>query len=502
MFRRKKYFDIHPPVFYPAVLVIVIFVIAALLFSESLEQHLSWIQEQLFTNFGWLIIGSVNFFLVVLLVFAFGKFGKIRIGGKDAKPEFRFFSWFSMLFTAGLGSGILFFSVAEPVSHFNNPPVPVENKAEAAANAMKFTYLHFGLHGWGIYLIVGLAIAFFTFNRKAPLTISATFKPLMGVRSASFFGPLIDTVAVVATLFGVALSLGIATQLMADGLNSLFGIANTLALQLSVIAVITLGATVSVVLGLKKGVRRLSNLNISLALILLGLMLFLGPTVFILDSFVENTGDYLQELAALGSWTEAGLAQSWQNNWTLFYWVWWIAWAPFVGMFIARISKGRTIREFISVGLIAPVILTFFWFAVFGGSALHLEIEGIGELATKVGENPAAGFFEMLRNYPFSWITSLAFLILAAIFFTTSSDSASLVNDYLSSGGKTNPPKGQRIFWAVTEGIIAAILISFGGLGAINGVVTLSGFPFLIILLIMCYSLYKGLREEYRNMKI
>ena len=499
--RLKKHFDFHPPVFYPAVIVIVLFVIAALLFGEPLEQHLSRIQEWLFNNFGWFIILSVNVFLILLLVFAFGKFGKIRIGGKDTQPEFSFFAWFSMLFTAGMGSGILFFGVAEPIIHFSNPPIPVESAGEAATNAMQFTYLHFGIHGWAIYLIVGLAIAFFTFNRKTPLTVSATFTPLLAGKSGLFLGSLIDTVAVVATLFGVALSLGVATQLITDGLDSLFGITNTMGLKLTVVIVITSGATVSVVLGLKKGIRKLSSFNTWLAIVLLFTMLFFGPTVFILDSFVENTGVYFQNLISLGTWTETSLSQNWQNNWTLFYWVWWIAWAPFVGIFIARISKGRTIKEFITVGLIAPVVFTFFWFAVFGGSALHLELEGVGVLATKVGENSAVGFFEMIRSYAVPWVVSLAFLILAAIFFTTSSDSASLVNDYLSSGGNTNPPKGQRIFWALTEGFIAAILISFGGLEAINGVVTLSGFPFLIILLLMCYSLYKGLREEHSNLK-
>ena len=501
MKRLKKHFDFYPPVFYPAVGIIILFLIVALLFGEPFEENVSQLQEQLFNNFGWLIIGSVNFFLVLLLIFAFGKFGKIRIGGKDAKPEFSFFAWFSMLFTAGMGSGALFFSVAEPVIHFNNPPLPVENNAEAAVNAMKFAYLHHGFHGWSFYLIIGLAVAFFHFNRQGPLTISAAFTPVLRGRSALFWGALIDITAVIATLFGVALSLGIAAQLIANGLNKLFGLADTLALQLTIIITITLRATISVVLGLKRGIRVLSKLNIRLALILMFMMLVLGPTAFIFDSFVQNTGAYLQDLITLGTRTEAGLTGNWQNKWTLFYWVWWIAWAPFVGIFLARISKGRTVRSFIISGLVAPVALLFFWYAVFGGSALHLEMEGIGDLANSVKENPAAGFFTMISQYPLSWINSLAFLILGAIFFTTSSDSASLVNDYLTSGGNTNPPKGQRIFWAVTEGIVAIILLSFGGFGAINGVVTLSGFPFLIVLLIMCYSLYKGLKQEYLNLK-
>lgn len=495
----KKYFGFYPPVFFPATGFIILFLISALLYDEVLEKSASWLQEQLFTHVGWFIILSVNFFLVLLFVIALGKFGKIRIGGQEAKPEFSFFAWCSMLFTAGMGSGTLFFSIAEPITHFSNPPLPVTSDAEAASNAIKFAYLHHGFHGWSLYLLIGLSVAFFHFNRKGSLTMSAALVPILRGRFVTFWSSLVNIIAVIATLFGVALSLGIAAELIADGLHNLFGIKNTLQLQLIAIGIITLGSTTSVVLGLKKGIKVLSNFNMRLALLLMFVMLFLGPTSFILDSFVQNTGAYLQDFIFLSSYSEAGVEENWQNQWTLFYWVWWIAWAPFAGIFLAKISKGRTVKQFILGGLIAPVTLAFFWYGVFGGSALHLEMESIGNLSGIVEENAASGFFAMLSHYPFPWMTSFAFLLLGIIFFMTSSDSASLVNDYLTSGGNPNPSKGQRIFWAVTEGIVAAILLSFGGFGVINGIVTLTGFPFLMVMFVMSYSLYKGLKQEYQH---
>jgi len=495
MNHKSRYFDIQPLVFYPALFFIGLFVAVALIGGEQLEQAVKIIHHQICDNFGWAIILSVNVILVGCLILAFGPFGKIRLGGKDAVPEFSFIAWFSMLLTAGLGGGILFFSVAEPISHFTNPPIGTAGSAEAAQNAMLWTFLHFGLHGWSIFAIVGVAVAYFTFNKGLPLTMKSAFTPLLGNKTNGLIGNMIDIATIFANLFGVALTLSTAAQLIANGLYKLFGIADSLGLQLVIVFLLTAAAATSLALGLSKGIKVLSRFNIQLAIVLLLVILLIGPTVFILDSFIQNTGTYFQSIIELGTWTETYQSTKWQNDWTTFYWIWWIAWAPFIGIFIARISKGRTIKEFVLTVMMAPTLLVFFWFSVFGNAALHLEMQTSGILSNSVQENPASGFFEMISYYPLSSITSIGFLLLASTFFITSSDSASLVNDFISSGGKMETPKGQRIFWAVTEGLIAMVLLSFGGLGVINGIVTLVGFLFMWVILGMCWSFFKELNS-------
>ncbi len=494
--KNNKHFDFYAPVFYPSLLIIVLFIGIAVAIPEQLQSYLKQIHNQICDNFGWLIILVANFFLVFCLYCAFSRIGKVRIGGKNTQAEFSTFAWFAMLFTAGMSSGALFFSVAEPITHFLSPAVGSPSKEAAASQAMVFSMFHRGFHGWAIYLSAGLVLAFFTFNKGLPLTISTTLQPIFKAKSKGILSHLIDISTILANLFGVALALVIAVQLFSDGLNKVFGLPDGLPLQLTTLSLITLGATISVVLGLKKGIQILSSFNLKLAIVLLMALLFVGPTTFILDGFVENMGIYLQDFIQLSTWTEAYLDQSWQNSWTLFYWIWWIAWSPFVGLFLARISKGRTVKEFMLGGLIMPTLAMFLWYSVFGGAALHLELNGIGNLGESVKDNAASGFFTMISYYPFSQALSIAFLVLAAVFFITSSDSASLVNDIISSGGKLESPKAQRIFWAVTEGLVAAILLSFGGYGVINGVVTLFGFVFMFVLLAMCYSVYKSIIKD------
>lgn len=493
---NKKHFDFYPPIFYPSLIIVGVFVLAALITGDQFEVYLPVLNNLICDNFGWLVSLGTNFFLILCLYLAFSKFGKIRLGGADAKPDFNFFSWFSMLFTVGVSTGILFFSVTDPLTHFNNPPMEVEGPVEAAALAMKVTFVNFGFHPWSMYMIVGLGVGFFTFNRKLPLKISSVFEPVLGDRIKGNWGHFIDVATLAANLFGVALSLVISTLLVSNGLHRIFGLEDSLFLHIVLIAVITLIATISVVLGLQKGIRVLSNFNVRMALVLLLAMLLIGPTIFILDSFVQNMGSYIQNILELGTWTEAYLNQNWQNTYTIFYWIWYAAWAPFTGIFIARISRGRTVRQFLLTGLFAPSMLALFWNAVFGSAAIHLEMQGVGNLGELVGDNPANGFFGLMSFYPFPTITSFIFLVLACIFFITSSDSASLVNDYLSSGGKLDTPKSQKIFWGVTEGILAIILLATGGLGIINGAITVFGFVFFLILIGISISLYKGLQEE------
>ncbi len=498
--RQNKYFDIHAPVFYPSAVIIILFIAITLIIGKPVEEIFQQVSNGMTTYGGWLFVFAVNFLVAFCLYLAGSKFGKIRLGGKDAKPDFSLFAWFAMLFSAGMGIGLLFFSVAEPITHFSKPPLEVESKVEAAKNAMSFSFLHYGFHAWAIYAVVGLSLAFFTFNRKLPLTIRSVFYPVMGDRIHGRFGDVVDVIAVVATLFGLATSLGFGASQVASGLNFLFGLPNTVWMQVILIALITLAATVSVVLGLDKGVRVLSELNMRLGLVFLVGMVVIGPTLFLLDSFIQNTGEYLQNVLWLGTWTESYTQTDWQNTWTVFYWGWWISWSPFVGMFIARVSKGRTIRQFITGVLLVPSMLTFLWFSVFGGSALFLELNGAANLTTAVNENISTALFVMLDQYPLTFISSLVGIVLVTSFFVTSSDSGSLVIDSITSGGKLDAPVGQRIFWAISEGAVASVLLIGGGLAAMQTASISAGLPFTLLLLFMCYSLHKGLQTEYAEM--
>ena len=494
--KANKYFDIHAPVFYPSTIIIVLFISLTLFIGKPMEQVFDNIQTGISEYTGWFLVLAVNIFVAFAIYLAFSKFNTIRLGGKDAKPEFSTFAWFAMLFSAGMGIGLLFFSVAEPITHFNTLPIAAANDAEKAQNAMTYTLLHWGLHAWAIYALVGLALAFFTYNKGLPLTIRSVFYPILGDRIHGIFGDIIDIVAVVATLFGLATSLGFGVQQVAAGLEHLFGIPDTPNTQVYLIIGITLAATLSVVSGLHSGVRILSELNMRLGLIFLVTLLILGPTLFLLGGFIQNTGAYLQSFLEVGTWMETYSQTDWQNGWTMVYWAWWISWSPFVGIFIARVSKGRTIQEFVLGVMLVPTLLTFLWFSVFGGSALFLELNGIGNISAAVEENIATALFVMLQEFPFAFITSIIGIILVTSFFVTSSDSGSLVIDSITSGGKLDAPVGQRIFWAISEGAVAATLLIGGGLKALQTAALSTGLPFTFILLIMCYSLYRGLKEE------
>lgn len=497
--RLNKYFDVHPSVFWPSVALITAMIIHTLVLGDRAEGFFNSIQTNISNNAGWLFVLSVNIFIVFSLYLALGKFGSIRLGGSDAKPNFSTLAWFAMLFSAGMGIGIMFWSVAEPVFHFNSPPMAEPGTAEAAREAMNLTYLHWGFHAWAIYAVVALALAFFAFNKKLPLSFRSVFYPLLGDRIKGWMGDLIDILAVLATLFGLATSLGLGVLQVSAGLEHLFNLPDNIWLQIGIIFGITMVATISVVLGIDRGIRVLSEFNIRIAGLFLLFMLFIGPTLFILNSFVQNFGTYANSIATFSFWTESYTDGEWQNTWTVFYWAWWISWSPYVGMFIARISRGRTIREMILGVLIVPSLITFLWMSAFGGAAIQLEMEGIGYLGEAVQENVATALFVFLEQFPFSFFTSLIAIVLVLSFFVTSSDSGSLVIDSLTSGGKLDAPVGQRIFWAQTEGLVAAVLLIGGGLGALRTASVSTGLPFTLILLVMCYSLYKGLKHEYQQ---
>lgn len=498
---KNKYFDVDSPVFWPAAIIIIFFIALTLIVGKPMDKVFTAIQDNISDNGGWFFILAVNFFLIFMFYIAFSKFGKIRLGGNQAKPEFSRGAWFSMLFSAGMGIGILFWSVGEPLFHFMSPPQGEGQTVNSARLAMETTFLHWGLHAWGIYALVGLSLAFFTFNRKLPLTISSVFHPLLGKRVHGPIGKIINVLAVVATLFGLATSLGLGVQQVSAGLHHLFGWNDTLSLQVILITLITLAATASVVAGLSAGVKRLSELNIFIGALFLLFMIIVGPSLFIADSFVQNVGSYIQNFFALSFWTESYQQSDWQNSWTVFYWAWWISWSPFVGMFIARISRGRTIKEFVLGVLIVPSLLTFLWLSAFGGSAMFLEINNIAELTSAVSENVATSLYVLLENFPLSSVTSVVGVLLVTSFFVTSSDSGSLVVDSLTAGGKLDAPVPQRIFWALTEGAVAAVLLVGGGLNALQTASIITGLPFAVILIIMVYSLHKGLHDEHLSME-
>mgnify|MGYP003116137282 CR=1 FL=1 len=493
--------EVNGPVFFTSAIIIIIVITLTLLFKEQAEGYFTATQDFVANKAGWFFILSVNIFLIFMVYLAFSQFGKLRIGGQSAKPEFKTISWFAMLFSAGMGIGLLFWSISEPIYHFLSPPMAEGQTAEAAKEAMKFTFLHWGFHAWAVYALVGLSLAYFTYSRGLPLTIRSVFYPFLGDRIYGKIGDAIDIFAVLATLFGLATSLGMGVQQIAAGLNHLFDIDSGVQTQIFLIIGITAIATVSVVLGVDKGVKFLSEWNMRVALLFLLLVVVLGPTIFIFKSFVQNTGSYFSSFLDIASWTESYTGSSWQNNWTVFYWGWWIAWSPFVGMFIARISKGRTVREFILGVLLVPSLVTFFWISAFGSSSIHMALLGDDAIINAVNDDVATALFVFLEDYPFAFILNIIAIILIAGFFVTSSDSGSLVVDSLTSGGKIDSPVGQRIFWALAEGTVAAVLLVGGGLQALQTASIVTGLPFALILIVMCYSLYKGLSEDLEKLK-
>ncbi len=493
-------FDAHPVVTPVSVVLIAIFIAFTLLFQEQAEIIFNNVKDGIANTTDWFLILVANIYLGVIIFLGFGKFGKIRLGGADAKPEFSTFAWFAMLFSAGMGIGLVFYSVAEPIYHFQSPspfwPNLEPETVAAAKAAMGVTFFHWGLHPWGIYALVGLSLAFATFNQGLPLSMRSVFYPLLGKRIYGWPGNLIDILALLATLFGLATSLGFGAQQINSGLNFLFGLPDAIWLQVILIAIITSFATLSVVSGLDRGVRFLSEINIYIAACLMGFLLLVGPTLFFFSSFVDNVGYYISILPAMSFWVEIFEESNWQDNWTIVYWSWWIAWSPFVGIFIARVSKGRTVREFVMGVLFIPSLLCFFWMTVFGGSALKLTLDGVGNIPEAVQENVATALFVMLQELPFFQLSAFVGIVLVITFFVTSSDSGSLVVDNLASGGKLDSPVIQRVFWAIAEGVVAAVLLLGGGVTALQTAVIATGLPFAIVLLVMCFSLYRSLAGE------
>ncbi len=491
------------PTFWISLVVIVTFVLFGVVWPDAAEETFNNIFDFMVVNFGWSFMLAASFFLLMTIIMFLTPIGQIRLGRPGEDPEYSNYAWFGMLFSCGMGIGLLFWGVSEPIWHYIWPPHAEANTAQAAHDAIRYSFFHWGFHPWGIYSIVAGSLAYFSYRKGLPMLLSSTLYPILGEDGIyGFWGGLVNIIGVFATLFGLATSLGLGAMQIGGGLETLFGIPNTGLLQVGIVAAVTAVAVISTYTGIDRGIKYLSQLNITIAIILLILVFVLGPTLFILDIFTHGTGAYLQniigdslQIDAIGTGTKA-----WYEAWSIFYWAWWIAWAPFVGTFIARVSRGRTIRQFVLGVLLVPTAVSMVWFAIFGGSAIHFEhIEEVGTIIEAVEIDEALGFFESLELFPASSILIFAAMLSVAIFFATSSDSGTYVAGMLTSGGDPDPPLPLRIIWGVLEGSIAAVLLFTGGLAALQTSSIIGGFPFMIVMFFMVYCLFKSLIEELRE---
>jgi choline/glycine/proline betaine transport protein len=490
-------FVVNGPVFYTSATLILAFVVFGAVFTDTAKTTFTALQSAITTYSGWFYTLAVGIFLVFAIGLAVSPYGRIKLGPSDSEPDYSYTGWFAMLFSAGMGIGLLFYSVAEPVLHFLSPPGGSGGTVEAAREAMQITFFHWGVHAWAIYIVVGLSLAYFSYRHDLPLTLRSALYPIVGDRIYGPIGHAVDSVAVLGTMFGVATSLGLGVMQVNAGLNFLVGLPEDVWVQLGLIGGITAMATVSVVLGLDSGIRRLSELNLGLGLLLLAFLFIAGPTVFLMEAFVQNLGGYLQNIVSMTFRTYAFEGSDWQSSWTLFYWAWWIAWSPFVGMFIARISRGRTIREFVAGVMLVPTAVTFLWLTIFGDTGIQMILNGSGEAVQNAAQsNIPTALFALLESFPLASISSGIATFVVITFFVTSSDSGSLVIDIITSGGEHNPPVAQRIFWAVTEGAVASVLLLAGGLEALQTAAITTALPFTMVLLVMCYGLWTGLRRD------
>ena len=511
------------PVFVISGIAIIVFIVGSLIFQESATELFGNLRVWLTTNLDWLFMITANLVFLFCLVVAFSPLGKVRLGGADAKPEYSYITWLAMLFAAGVGIGLLFFGVSEPVTYFQggsysplatetiydpetvynaeNVPDAGDPKVQTAASlGIATTVFHWGLQGWAIYGVVGLALAFFAYNRGLPLLIRSAFYPIFGDRIWGWPGHIIDTFAIFAGIFGLATSLGLGVQQVTSGLNHLFGIpANSVTMVLLIVG-ITAIALISVITGINVGIKRLSQFNIILGFLLLMAIIFLGPTSYIFKSLFAGLGAYVMKIVPLSNWIGRE-DTAFLHDWTTFYWAWWIAWAPFIGTFIARISKGRTVREFVIFVLLLPTLLCLIWFSAFGGTAIHQFLTGGYTDVTEAVEkyNYEIALFKMFEGLPWATLLSCVGMMLTIIFFVTSSDSGSLIIDIIAAGGKVDAPVPQRVFWCTAEGLVAIALLLGGGLKALQAASLATGFPFAIVLLGMGVCVWIGLSKEVRQ---
>ena len=491
--------NIAPKRFLFSLLLISAFIGITLANLTEADKLFSGIQEQLSNSLGWLIILAANAILVFVIYLAFSKHKNLILGGPDAKPEFSNINWIAMLFSAGLGIGLLFYGVAEPIMHLSSDAIHQEGAAfsDKANLSMNLTYLHWGFHGWAIYGVVGLCFAYFSFNKNLPFRVSSFFS---GTMTQNAWGRVpLDIIAIIATIFGIATSLGLGANQINSGLGYMGVLEENFVSTVWIIVFITLLGLISVVLGLQTGIKRLSQLNMILCGLMLGIIFIAGPTSFIVDGLLQNVGSYIQNLLSLSTNTQAYVDSSWQNGWTLFYYSWWFAWSPFVGLFIARISYGRSIQEFLLGVVVIPSVLVFVWMGIFGNAAPHQELMEPNSLSTAINNDIAISLFVFLEQFPFSPILMGLSIVIILTFFVTSSDSGALVTSMLTAANnekaQDEPPMLLRVVWAISLGIIAVVLLAGGGLGALQTSVIVTGVPFAILIFFACKSLLKSLNQ-------
>lgn len=476
-------------------------IIALLLYTVALPKQaqslFTLIQAGIVDNGSWFYVLTVAFIFFFVIFLGVSRYGDIRLGPDHSTPDYSLVSWISMLFAAGMGIGLMFFGVAEPLMHYLSPPTAQIGTVAAVKEAMKMTFFHWGLHAWAIYAIVALVLAYFSYRHNLPLTLRSALYPLIGEKVHQWPGHLVDIFAVVSTVFGVATSLGLGASQVNAGFGYLFGLDVSTTNQIIIMCVITSLAVISVATGLDKGIKILSETNMLLAIILLALIFILGPTVFLLQAYLQNIGDYLADIVHNTFNLFAYKKTDWIGGWTIFYWGWWLAWAPFVGLFIARISRGRTIREFIIGVMLIPTVFTLFWMTIFGNSAIELvHNQGVVELGKMVSQDSSVALFVFLESFPLTNVLSFFSVLMIVIFFVTSCDSGAMVVDMLCSNGRNDTPLWQRVYWAVGIGVVAAILLLAGGLNALQTMTIASALPFTIVLLLAIVGLIKALRVE------
>ena len=488
---------LDPPVFYGASIVLLVTVLSAALWPEATGSFFQAMQNGIVANGSWYYVIVVAIILLAVIVFSLTRYGSIKLGPDHVEPDYSFVSWFAMMFSAGMGIGLMFFGVSEPVMHFMNPPVGEPGTVTAAREAMKLTFFHWGIHAWAMYAIVALVLAYFGYRHDLPLTIRSALYPIFGEKIYGPLGVSVDVFAILSTITGVATSLGLGVLQINSGLAYLFDLPGNLTVQIILIAGITALATISVVMGLDAGIKRLSEINIVFAVLLLVGILSFGPTVLLLQLFVQNTGDYLADLVSKTFNLYAYTPTDWLGGWTIFYWGWWLAWSPFVGLFIARISRGRTIREFVMGALMGPAAFTLLWMTVFGNSAIELILhQGAASLGEIVQQDQSVALFKFFEYLPGAEVLSFIAVIMVVIFFVTSADSGALVVNMLASNGEDETPVWQRIYWTATIGVTAAVLLVAGGLPSLQTATIASALPFSIALLFAIWGFWRALRDD------
>ncbi|OLN32066.1 glycine betaine uptake BCCT transporter [Desulfosporosinus metallidurans] len=497
--KRSFLGKVDRPIFSISVIIMVVFVLWTLLQPKTAGDTFNAVQKFITDNFGWSYLLGVTFFLVFALYIAFSKYGNITLGKDGEKPEHSTWSWFAMLFAAGMGIGLVFWGVAEPMDHFTTPPFGAPSTIESAQTAMRYTFFHWGLHPWGIFAVVGLSMAYFQFRKGLPATMSSSLYPILGEKGVNgWIGKAVDILSVFATIFGVATSLGLGAMQIATGLHFAYGLPTGMTTTIIIIVVITILFIISAVTGIEKGIKFLSNINMVIIFLILACTLIVGPTRFILNGMTETIGSYLQNIVQMSFWADTfNTNPGWVGGWTIFYWAWWVAWGPFVGAFIARISRGRTVREFIVGVIVAPTVMSFLWLAVMGNSALFIEIFNQGTIAAQTAKDSSTAIFAMFQYMPLTGVLTTLTTLIIAIFFITSADSATFVMAMFTSGGELNPGAGLKITWGVIEGAVAIALMLAGGLSALQTASIAAAFPYMIVMFAMAVALIKAFKTEF-----